>query len=302
MAGAGVDFALVGAQRAGSTHLAALLADHPQLYLCGDEVPFFEDPFFPNSDPAELAAALAPARPGQRRGIHCPSYLCRPEVTGRLAAHAPRAGVLVVLREPVARAISAWYWYVQYAMVPLEPAEAGLRRLLDGEVDDHYPQAPEVLAWSHYADHIERWLGVFGDRVLAMRHEDLADAATHRALYRHLGVDDAHRPAPGVTGRNPGVYDLRRLRWLRTRAPLAWSWAETDRYRYRPRRRRKPLRFALNGAMVATDRLVGARLLGNRAPAISAGLRHDLAQQFAPDIARLEVLLGRDLPGWPAWS
>jgi hypothetical protein len=298
-ASARLDFAIVGAQRSGSTQLSACLQEHPEIFLCPDEVPYFENPFFPNTAPSALTPVFGGARAGQRRGIHCPSYLCRIEVTDRLHAYAPDARILMVLRDPVARAVSAYYWYVQYGMLPLIPAEAGLGRLLDGWSDPDYLQADEVLGWSVYAPHVERYLARFGpDQVLVLMNDDLDDPEMYPRLFEFVGVSSEHVPAPRQARANSGVYDPRRLRWLRTRQRLAWSWAETNEYRYRPRRLRKPVRFALNAAVVGIDRVVLARLFGNRAAPLSSELQARLRAHFADDVRQLESVLGRDLVGW----
>ncbi len=134
-----VDFAIIGGQRAGSSHLAGLLADHPELYVVAGEVPYFEDPFYEASSRAELERAVAPA--GARwRGIHRPELLTRAECAGRLVDHNPQVRVVAVLRNPVDRAVSAHAWYAQFGLVPLEPVADGLRRLLDGWEDPAWPR------------------------------------------------------------------------------------------------------------------------------------------------------------------
>lgn len=293
-----IDFFVVGAQRGGSTHLATTLGSHPQVFLPGDEVPYYEDPFFARSSPAALAQTLAGARPGQVRGIHCPSYLGRVEVAPRLARAHPEALILAVLRDPVERALSAYCWYVQFGMLPAVAPEAGLARLLQGWTDPAYPQAAEVLDWSAYGRHLGPYFELFGsDRLHVVLSADLAEAATRARLHERLGVDPAHTPAtPGR--RNPGVYDLRRLRFLRLRSRLAWTWAQTDTYSPGSRRRRRPLRFAANAAVVGVDRLILSRVFTRGRPVLSVGLERDLRSHYAPDVEALEQLLGRDLSDW----
>lgn len=295
-----LDFVVVGAQRAGSTHLAACLQDHPELYLCPDEVPYFEDPFFTNSAPSTLAAAVAGARPGQRIGIQRPEYLAREECPARIRAHSPGAVILAVLRDPVERAVSAWFWYVQFGRVPFHSLDAGIEALLDGRSDAAYPHGPEILEFGFYGRHLGRYFDQFGpDRVLVVLNDELEDPATFARIYRSLGVDPEHRPAPaGRALTNAGVYDRRRLRVLRARRRWAWSWDDVTTYTYRPRRRRRPLAFLPNAAVVAFDRVLLARLFGNERPRLRPDLEARLRAFYAPDVAVLESLLGRDLAAW----
>jgi hypothetical protein len=294
-----LDFVVVGAQRAGSTELAARLGQHPELYVCPDEVPYFENPFFPNSRPASLEPALQGASPGQRRGIHCPSYLGRTEVAPRIADHSPGARIVATLRDPVARSVSVYFWYVQFGMLPLEPLPTGMERLLDGWSDPAYPHAGEVLDWSFYGRLLQRYLDVFpSDQVLAVTMDELDAPGGMASVYRFLGVDSDHHHRPVGRPRNTGVYDLRRLRVLRARRRFAWSWDDTTTYRYRARRLRKPLRFLPNAAVVGFDRVVLSRVFGNAVPALPAPLEARMRDLFADDVRLLESLIGSDLSGW----
>jgi len=290
---------VVGAQRAGSSHLSACLGDHPDIYLCPDEVPYFEDPFFANTPPSALAPVFARAGAGQRLGIHRPEYLARPECAERIHRHSPDARIVVVLRDPVARAVSAYFWYVQFGLLPLEPLDTGMERLLSGATDPAYPRAHEIIDYGMYGQQLRRYLDAFGpDQVLVVLATELDDPDTYVRLWRYLDVDPDHRPPPPDHRANAGVYDLRRLRVLRSRRHLAWSWDRATRYEYRARRMRQPLRFLPNAAVVGFDRVVLARLLGNG----SVQLRPDLAERlraiYAPDVALLSSLIDRDLSAW----
>lgn len=294
-----VDFVIVGAQKAGSTHLSACLADHPEVFLCPDEVPYFEDPFYLTTPASELGRVFAKARLGQRRGIHRPDYLARPECPARIKADAPDARMLAVLRDPTARAVSAYYWYVQFGLLPLEPVEVGIARLLDGWSHPDYPHASEVIEYGFYARHARRYLDVFGsDRVLLLPNDELGDPQGMAKVYRFLGVDCGHVPAMLTRRSNEGVYDLRRLRVLRARRYFAFSWDSATRYTYRPRRLRKPISFVPNAAIVSLDRVLLARLFGNDKPKLPERLVRRLRQRYADDLADLAILLDRDLTTW----
>jgi len=294
-----LDIVVVGAQRAGSSHLSACLGDHPDIYLCPDEVPYFEDPFFTNTPPSALAPVFAPAQAGQRLGIHRPEYLARPECAERIHEHSPDARIVAVLRDPVARAVSAYFWYVQFGLLPLEALDTGMERLLSGVADPAYPRAHEIIDFGRYGGHVRRYLDVFGpDQLLVALVDELDDPATYARLWRFLDVDPDRRPPLPSRHANAGVYELRRLRVLRSRRRLAWSWDRATTYEYRPRRWRQPLRFLPNAAVVGFDRAVLSRVFGNG----SAQLRPDLGERlravYAADIALLSSLLGRDLSAW----
>lgn len=294
-----VDFVVVGAQRAGSTELSARLRDHPGVFLCPDEVPYFENPFFGNSPPTALDPVFAGARPGRVHGLHCPSYLGHPEVAARIASHAPDASIIAVLREPVARAVSLYFWYVQFGMLPLEDLASGMRRLLEGWLDPAYPHAREVLDWGYYGRYLQHYFDAFAaDRILVLLLEDLAEPSVMRGVHDFLGLGPHEGTRPPSGRRNAGVYDLRRLRFLRARRRLAWSWDDAAAYEYRPRRLRKPLRFLPNAAIVGFDRCILGRLLGNAEPPLPAALKARLHDVYAEDLTVVERLVQRDLSAW----
>lgn len=294
-----VDFVIVGAQKAGSTQLGACLHDHPDVLLCADEVPYFEDPFYLNTPASELNRVFAGARDGQLRGIHRPEYLVRPECPARIKADAPGARILAVLREPVARAVSAYFWYMQFGLLPVEPLDVGLARLLDGWSDPGFPHAGEVIEYGFYARHLRRYLDTFGRaQVHVLLSGELGDQRQVAAVYRFLGVDSGHVSSALTRRSNEGVYDLRRLRVLRARRRFAFSWDSTTRYTYRPRRLRKPLSLLPTVTIVGLDRVLLARLFGNGKPILAPHLHGRLRQHYADDVADLAVLLDRDLSAW----
>jgi hypothetical protein len=298
MGGGVLDFVVLGAQRAGSTGFARRLASHPQLFVPPDEVPYFEDPFYAHSSPSELARALRGARPGQRRGIHRPEYLAREECAPRIAADAPDARLLAVLRDPVERAVAGYCWYVQFGLLPVVPVELGLQRLLDGWSDPAHPRAGDVLEYGRYGRHLRRYVDRFGaDRVLALRSDALDDPETYRRVFAFIEVEETHRP-PAIGRRtNVGAYDMRRLRWLRLRAPLAHSWAATDVYRHRRRRWRRPVAFVPTAFVVAVDRVLLARLFPGR-PSLPVALEARVRDWYAEDLDELASLVGWDVAGW----
>lgn len=293
------DFLLVGAQRAQSTYLSACLRNHPQVFLPRDEVPYFEDPFFQTTPHSALAKVFASARAGQRLGIQRPDYLGRGECAANIRTLVPSARILAVLRDPVQRAVSAYFWYMQFDLLPLVPVDVGFDRLLNGWSDPRYPRSHEILEFGFYGRHLTRYVETFGpERVHVVLSGDLGAAATLPGVFAFLGVDPDYGPRPRPRVANAGVYDMRRLRVLRTRRRLAWSWDDVREYRYRSRRVRRPLHFVPNAAIVGFDRLLLARLMGNVLPTLPIDLERRLRARYADDVRTLEGLLSRELPEW----
>ncbi len=113
----GPDFIIAGAQRCGTTSLFRTLAQHPDVLvpLSGKGVHHFDTastyarglPWYVGHFPLRAPAHL---RTGgrARTGEASPYYLFHPLAAQRIADAVPEARVVVLLRDPVERAFSAW--------------------------------------------------------------------------------------------------------------------------------------------------------------------------------------------------
>lgn len=110
-----LSFAIVGAQKAGTTALSRFLAAHPEIGMCPGEMHLFDAPeYSPCWTPAEIdqryRSALGAAGCGAPvRGECTPVYMFMPEVAAQLARYNPCLKLIVLLRDPAQRATSAYY-------------------------------------------------------------------------------------------------------------------------------------------------------------------------------------------------
>jgi hypothetical protein len=135
-------FLIIGAQKAGTTALFYYLADHPDIVPASDkEIRFFapealEDlpghpyheilcpaagPIYSNDAGYARAAAWyhglfpLPHELGRRLTFEAtPEYLYYPQAAERIQKYNPRAKLIVLLRDPVERAFSAWNMYQRF--------------------------------------------------------------------------------------------------------------------------------------------------------------------------------------------
>ncbi len=178
-----VDFVIVGAMRAGTTTLHALLADHPQIAMSrGKETDFFvaEKNYCRGLDWYE--SQFAPNRP--IRGEASPNYAKRldfPGVPARLARHAPRARLIYLVRDPVARARSQYAHAWHMGDMDVLPQD-----LLQS---DEYDSLVDI---SSYARQLQEWQAHFPrDAILTVDFDQLI-AAPQEQLSRilaHIGAD-----------------------------------------------------------------------------------------------------------------
>ena len=224
------DFLILGAMKAGTTSLYRYLAAHPDFARRRrkEEVHFFDKrwargaAWYASFFPSRVDRWLAALR-GRRvfSGETSPYYLFHPRVPARVEAVLPRARLVALLRDPVARAWSHHQHNVRkgYEALGFEDALAREPERLRGE-DERLLADASRFSLAHrrfsyfargiYADQIERWLGVGRDRLLVLRSEDFfADpAAAVSRVTDFLGLP-ARDPASYVrefTPHNPGRY------------------------------------------------------------------------------------------------
>lgn len=296
-----IDFLIVGAQKAASSYLHEQLRTHPEVYMPPFETPFFEDPHYVRHSWSEVMTLVADAKPQQIRGLKRPDWLGRPECPERVATHAPEAKLIIALRDPVRRAVSAYFWYVQVGLLPLMPIDTAFEMLLSGELEQRYPNAREILTYGCYATHIHEYARYFSlDRMLFLFSADLRSEPEKqlKRLYSFLDIDTAFQVR---IERNPkpAIYNAHRLRWrsFANRHFFYKSEVLADGYRMQTQDIRLHSKIAFY-TFAAVDRLVLSRFLGNEQPRMSAQTQTRLRAYFLPEVEALESLLERSLAHW----
>ena len=236
------DFLVLGAQKAGTTALYEYLRRHPQITgPSWKEVSFFDRHWargeswyrgnFPN---------LARTR-GKHVGEASPSYVFHPLAPQRVQEVVPEARLIVLVRNPVDRALSQYNHEVALGREPLPFEEA-----LDAEEERLRGEDERMAAdsryfsrewWSHtykargrYAEQLERWLAVFPrEQLLVLPSDDLGSdpARAHAQVLEFLGA------SPQRLDSYPRVYE-RQYEPMRpeTRDRLAAEFEEPNRRLY----------------------------------------------------------------------
>jgi hypothetical protein len=195
-----VQFVIAGVQKAGTTALFDYLSEQPELSLSHvKETHFFDDDERDWARPDYAPYhALFDAPDGRLRGEATPIYLYWPGSLERMAAYNPAMRVMVLLRDPVARAWS--HWRMEYAR-GFEQApfawciREGRRRLFEAEPWGHH-RAFSYVERGFYGEQVERLLTLFPrEQVLVLTAEALqAEPTTTLAQVRaFLGLPPAAR-------------------------------------------------------------------------------------------------------------
>lgn len=203
-------FVIGGAQKGGTSALARYLDAHPALCLpTGKEghvfdAPDFDDAWLPAEIDARCTALFDPARADALHGDATPFYLLHPRVVARIARYNPAMRWIVLLRDPLERAIS------QYGMErargdehwPLWAALLFERLRLRGHHHDWSPASP-LRHWSYrargdYGRQLRTLRAHFPDaQVLVLRSTELrvSHVQVLARICAFLGVRDFN-PAP----------------------------------------------------------------------------------------------------------
>jgi hypothetical protein len=241
---------ILGAGKAGTTSLYYYMAQHPEVFMCSPkEPPFFQVEYQLGAD-YYWKTYFRGYRGQKHAGEAAHHNLHLPYVTERIAATVPDARFIVLCRNPVERALSAYWHNVTRGIerASFEDAiDKNLRRLESGPWFNDEREArlyeaavrdsrPKELVYTSYVDsgyyarHIERFAKVFGrDRIEVLFFEDLtSDAAgtTERAL-RSLGLDSIELwdASPQNQPISPGLAEMTRMVTALSGAqlvPLAW--------------------------------------------------------------------------------
>ena len=236
------DFLGLGVQKGGTTSLHCLLEQHPEVFLPPvKEVHFFSLNFAAGE--AWYRSQFAGARPCQRCGEITPYYLFHPQVTARVQALLPQAKLIVLLRDPVERALSQYFHSRRHGFEPLE-LEAALdaepERLLNAEAaleaaDGRHRSHQEhsYLSRSRYEQQIPQWLAAFpAEQLLVLRSEDLFEKPAvvweqllHFLDLKHSPIPHLRQPANSGRGEaNQVSVDLRAR--LRFELNATYRWVE----------------------------------------------------------------------------
>jgi len=176
-------FLIIGTQKGGTTSLQAYLEKHPQVLGCiKKEVYFWSVLFFRGLD--WYLAHFPHLSPGAnfRTGEATPHYLETAEVPGRLWEVLPKTKIVVLLRNPIDRALSHYHHWLRFKWEKrsFEAAIASELELLSDPVNLSCEPSAAVrdsqkFLWRGlYFQFLQNWLSVFPrEQLLILRSEDL---------------------------------------------------------------------------------------------------------------------------------
>ncbi len=282
---------IAGAQKSASTSVAELVRRHPRVSMARREVAVLDDRRYPEGVDQLCAEIEMLTARGLVPALKRPEMLYHERGAERARRHLPDPLVVVVLREPVARTVSAYHHYVRHGLLPAVHPNAGLSTILD-ESDDAGRSSvrSQILTYSLYSRPLARLHGEFGDHLLVFFQEELLSDPAGCAA-RILDLLSLERVDLGALPRaNAGDYSLRRVTFSRLGGRVGYEVNEEDgTFRITSR----PLRRLLGRALFALDRLAPRT---TQPPELSPEVRARLVAVLAEDARLLESVVGRPPP------
>ena len=223
-------FMIVGAQKCGTSALAHFLSQHPEIGMASPkEVHLFDGPGY--------SARWTPEQIDERYGRrfeHCtgarilgeatPSYMFVPEIAREIARYNPNLKLIVLLRDPVERAIS--HYYMEKARgrerrplwLALLREPFRLRRCRNGRVQGSETQRCSYRTRGLYSHQLRNLYRYFdSDQVLIVWSKELRERhdAVLRRVFAFLGVSEHARVTPEIVFRGErGATPHRTVSWL----------------------------------------------------------------------------------------
>lgn len=283
-----VDLMIAGAGRSGTSSLLRYLEQHPDLRAqVTPEITWFSDPDGVEADPDRLVQGYwsVPAADPMLRIGKAAGLMYEPEGLARLKATSPDVELAVIIREPVDRTRSAYWFARARGLEPLESFEEAV--WADPARFDGSPtgRALAYLDWSRHEHYLRLLFEDFGrDRVHVVFLEEFVRDPRRavEGITQALALDAARLPESprkdnaAIRARRPGLAQARKRRTgVRRLVPAGVRRAARSAYRR-------------TNETAAT------------LPPLDPRVEGELRDWFVEHNDRLEQLLGRPLP--PNWS
>ena len=196
-----LDFIGIGAPKAGTTWLHRCLGEHPDICVSHPkELPFFK-PDGPKPNLATYTEHLSHCGDEKISGEWTPFYLHSEEMADFLRKHFPNAKLLVALRDPTERYISAYYFHLKRGDQPYPSIE----EKFDADLEDAKNGKENTLTRGKYYGELQKYWERFpADQFHYIFYGDLRSnpQETLGQLYAFLGVDASYTPA-ALTKKKP---------------------------------------------------------------------------------------------------
>jgi|GEM_PF-301695 len=194
---------VIGAQRSGTTYLYKMLEAHPEIEMAKPMRP--EPKYFLRDDIATLKPSdyeemyFADSESVTWRGEKSTTYLERVYVAERIKSWFPDAKIVIMLRNPIHRAVSNYYFTKKHGLEPLPLDEALYNEEHRRDDYDKTKISASPYAYlqrGHYINYLQEWAEIFPreQMIINIFEEFVGNLKAVQAMYARLDIDAAYVP------------------------------------------------------------------------------------------------------------
>jgi hypothetical protein len=285
-------FFVVGAQKCGTTTLYEQLSKHGEVFVPANKEPDFFTSVPERSQVVHKFSQIDCLEDYQEQfreaasfkaiGDFSTGYLWDPAVAAKIRGCNPKARIVIMLRDPVMRANSAYLMFYSRGRDTAPSLREAIERDADRKKDNWFT-AFHYIDGGLYYEQVKRYLDTFGrEQVLIVLFEDLLRKPLElfTAVASHIGIS----AAPFASMDLSEAYNA-------FSAPRAKLITKVKNNRLLSSMGRSILPESLRKSLRRAP-----WLFSNKKPALDNDTRKHLQEVFRADLARLEQLLGRALP------
>jgi len=207
---------IVGAQRSGTTYLHSILNAHPDVFMVPS--PKVEPKYFMESGSADVEYGdywnkyFSHSANAKWLGEKSTSYLETEDAARNIKSMIPDAKILVILRDPVERAISNYFFSKGHGLetYDIETAIAHEQARVDAWAPEQVSVSPHAYTQrGKYIQHLQIWERLFGidQMILLVSEYFLASQTAIASLYDKLDLDSTVIPTGTHERINAGPAD-----------------------------------------------------------------------------------------------
>ena len=293
------NFLIIGTQKAGTTSLASYLKEHPQIFMSPIKEPGFFDfegqkpNFFGPGDqelydhvPTEIESYSKLFQGVYNEiaiGEATTWYLYSPRAPERIKHYIPNAKLIIILRNPVDRAYSAFLHARRDGREVITDFSQALREE-ETRIDQNWEYLWRYTQMGFYFDQLKRYFKEFDrSQIKVYLYEDLNNnpAILLKDIFKFLNVDTTFMPDICVRSNISGIPRSRRLYdFLKTKNIIKEFFKP-----FLPSRLRQQILSSL-------------RQLNLPKPEFSPAIRSQLTEVYREDVLKLQDMIHRDLSTW----
>ncbi|WP_456439180.1 sulfotransferase domain-containing protein [Psychroserpens sp.] len=167
------DFFVVGAAKSGTTALWTYFQQHPQIFVTSNmshkELGYYTNEYGV-SNKEQYLKYFKDAKPNQLIGEVCHAYLSSKVSSEWIKTEVPNAKIIILLRNPIDRAISLYNWMIMEGYENLNSFEKAIKReekIADGSFDcskltHKFQQNYNYFSSGLYYEQVKRYYDEFG--------------------------------------------------------------------------------------------------------------------------------------------